>query len=525
MNKHMLSRVHAFFFLSLFIFFAFVSAANLTPACVATPGVRIQLCMVIDGSASINRTEWSLIVQAVAKGVRETIPHDGSIELTIVQFGYSSPTYARIEIQPTIVTNANYAELAKNVTKMTQGNDGTPMAHGLYLAWNSVKSSSNFPIAVKQIINLATDGEPNLRNNNATSDMDGSGSINAYDDVIAVVNGAMNQGLDELDIEGIGIANTNKDWFRNWVVRPQPGAIAPPFSKAGWIRFVVDVPEFADTLGQKLHAIVPGNDIWAPDAFGAFLTGIITVGITSVVSALASAVTNPETFPSQQIAQRISELSPDTLKKWLHEFISAKRKIVINPRTGFPFTVTKLEGTSYVVSLSILTFAFSYVKASALEEILTIIPTVLVTSIIVEFVKNYLIVVVARIQGVWTEHRLWYFGLTMFLFSSIVFRVPFSSPSRLTHNSPKFTRRSLGLVAVAQVIIPISFAAVFYVLFASGFTLIGNVGIVMCLTMAFFDSIPVSPMNGKDIYDWSKICWISLFIATFTLYMLVLFIL
>jgi Zn-dependent protease len=113
----------------------------------------------------------------------------------------------------------------------------------------------------------------------------------------------------------------------------------------------------------------------------------------------------------------------------------------------------------------------------------------------------------------------------MFLFSSIVFRVPFSSPSRLTHNSPKFTRRSLGLVAVAQVIIPISFAAAFYALFASGSTLIGNVGIVMCLTMAFFDSIPVSPMNGKDIYDWSKICWISLFVATFTLYMLVLFIL
>jgi Zn-dependent protease len=136
-----------------------------------------------------------------------------------------------------------------------------------------------------------------------------------------------------------------------------------------------------------------------------------------------------------------------------------------------------------------------------------------------------MVAVIARIQGVWTEHRLWYFGLTMFLFSSIVFKVPFSSPSRLTHHSPKFTKRSLGLVAAAQVTISIALAAVFYAIFISGFTLIGNIGIIMCLTMAFFDSIPIPPMNGKDIYDWSKICWIVLFITTFILYMMILFVL
>ncbi len=524
MRRHKFPVANSFLLLGMFIVVScFASVLVLARADVS--GVRIQLCMVIDGSNSIKGIEWNLTIQAVAKGIRETIPHDGSVELTIVQFGYSSPTNAKVEIQPTIVTDADFAELATTVTKMTQGNDSTPMAHGLYLAWNAIKSSSNFPTAEKQIINLATDGEPNVRNNNATSDLDGSGSINAYDDVIAVTNSAVNEGLDELDMEGIGISDANKEWFRNWAVRPRPGVVAPPFAKPGWIRFVADVSEFADTLGQKLHAIIGGKDIWTPDAFGAFLTSIVTVGLTSIVSSLSSAVTNPETFPSQQIAQKINEMLPDTLKKWLHEFISSKRKVVIKSRMGPPFSVTKLEAISYAVSLSILTFAFAYVKASALDQILTIIPTVLATSIIVEFVKNYIIVVTARTHEVWTEHRLWYFGLTLFLFSSIVLKVPFSSPSRLTHNSPKFTRRSLGLVAAAQVIIPIAFAAVFFALFTSGFVLIGNIGIVMCLTMAFFDSIPIPPMNGKDIYDWSKILWIALFIATFTLYMLVLFVL
>jgi hypothetical protein len=520
------SRTQALLSLSLFmVTFAFVAMCGLGHAVASS--VRIQLCMVMDGSDSINSTEWSLIVQAVSKGVADTIPHDGSIEFTVVQFGYSNGLFARTELAPTVINDTTFSVVANHVLSIQKMGGSTPTVFGVYLGWQEMRSSLNFGTTTRQVINLATDSIPtdSVRNDNATSDLDGNGHINGADDLIAVVNGAVDQGLDELDIEGINLKTEEQDWFRNWVIRPQPGVIAPPFSKAGWIRFVADVPEFANTLGQKLTAIITGRDIWTPGVIGAFLTSIIIVSVTTVVSTLASGVSNPETFPSQAIVRKINEALPDTLKKWLHEFISAKRKAIINPRSGPPFTVTKLEVASYIISLSVLTFAFSYVKTSTFDQILTVIPTVLATSIIVEFVKSYVIVVVARTQGVWTEHRLWYFGLTMFAFSSMVFKVPFSSPSRLTHNSPKFTTRSLGLVAAAQVIIPIAFSAVFYGLFTSGFTLIGNIGIVMCLTMAFFDSIPIPPINGKDIYDWSKILWMALFITTFTLYMLALFVL
>jgi Zn-dependent protease/uncharacterized protein YegL len=500
----------------------FVFTATLVPPCAAASSVKVQLCMVIDGSGTISSAEWATIVNSVSKGVNETVPHDGSVELTIVQFG----TLARTELSPTIIDVTNYVEVANRVLAIPKINGGTAMADGLYLAWRELRNSANYQNAAKHVINLATDGMPNVRNENATSDLDGDGRVNAYDDVIAVVNGAANQGLDELDMEGMGVSNADMTWFRDNVVRPQPGIFAPPFTKTGWVRQVADIEEFASTIGQKLQVVIKGaEEVWTPSALGAFVTGIITVGITSVISTFASAVTNPETFPSQTIAQKISDMFPETLKKWLHEFIVSKRKLVIGPRRGSPFTVTKFEVVSYFVSLSVLTFAFAYVKAPTLNEISVIIPTVLVTSIIVEFTKNYVVSVTARIEGVWTEHRLWYLGLTLLLFSSFVFRVPFSSPSRLTHNAPKFTKKSLGLVATAQVLIAIAFAMVFYVLFISGYTLIGNIGIVMCLTMAFFDSIPIPPINGKDIYDWNKFLWISLFTSTFTLYMLVLFVL
>lgn len=394
-------------------------------------------------------------------------------------------------------------------------------ANGVYLGWQEMRNSPNFAATVKHVINLATDDLPTARNRNATSDLDGDGQVDARDDLIAVVNEAVNQGLDEVDIEGIALLDSERDWFKSWVACPQPGVVAPPFSKSGWIRIVADATEFANTLGQKLQVVVSGEgEVWAPPAIGVFVTSIITVAVTSVVSSLASAVTNPETFPSQMVAQKISQAFPETLKKWLHEFISAKRKLIIQQRVGTVFTLTRLEVVSYAVALAVLTFAFSYAKAATLNQILLLIPVVLATSIIVEFCKNFLIVVIARSQGVWTEHRLWYFGLATFLFSVLVFKVPFSSPSRLTHNSPRFTRRSLGLVASAQVIIALVFAAVFYGVLTGGLTVIGNIGLVMCLTMAFFDSIPIPPMNGKDIYDWSRVFWIALFITALTLYVL-----
>jgi hypothetical protein len=210
------------------------------------------------------------------------------------------------------------------------------------------------------------------------------------------------------------------------------------------------------------------------------------------------------------------------LKKWLADFISSKRKLVIGQRKGHPFIPTRWEVLSYAIALSVLTFAFSYAKESDLNAILAVLPTVLATSMIVEFGKNFTTVTVARLQGIWTEHRLWYFGLTTFLFSSFVLRVPFSSPSRVTHNSPKFTRRSLGLVASSAVFVGLAFAGVFYLIFISGFTLIGNIGLVMCLTMAFFETVPIPPMSGKDIYDWSKPLWFLLFTMTLTFYMLCL---
>jgi hypothetical protein len=75
----------------------------LVGTCKAAPNVDVQLCLVIDGSATMNSTEWSLIAEAVSRGIRESIPHDGSVELTIVQFASNGSIFARTELPPTVI--------------------------------------------------------------------------------------------------------------------------------------------------------------------------------------------------------------------------------------------------------------------------------------------------------------------------------------------------------------------------------------------------------------------------------------
>jgi len=128
-------------------------------------------------------------------------------------------------------------------------------------------------------------------------------------------------------------------------------------------------------------------------------------------------------------------------------------------------------------------------------------------------------------MGVWTEQRVWYLGLALFSFSSIVFKVPFSWPSRLARYSQKMTKRLSGLLSSISVVITFLFATIFLALYLAGFTSIGSLGLIMCLTGVLFEVLPIPPMGGKNIFDWNKLAWLALFAASVASYGLSLFIL
>jgi hypothetical protein len=201
--------------------------------------------------------------------------------------------------------------------------------------------------------------------------------------------------------------------------------------------------------------------VWVPPADDAVASSVVIISTLGAVSVIATAISNPLNMPFTWLWEKINSLLPDSVKGWLESFISSKHQMVIEHKQGSIYALSRIEILAYLASLAVMTFAFAYSGAGSLDDFILLIPTVLATSVIVGLTKNLITELYSRTRGVWAEHRLWYFGLTTFLFSTIVFRTPFSSPSRIVNHSPSFTPRSQGLVASASVVISLVFGAVF----------------------------------------------------------------
>ena len=272
------------------------------------------------------------------------------------------------------------------------------------------------------------------------------------------------------------------------------------------------------------------TSVWVPppqNAAEATVVSAAAVGAVSLVfaalgvsmaasgtSATAAAVGGT----TGKVANKINGVLPDTVKKWLEDYVSSKRKLVVTEQVGSPFLPTKPELLTYIISTLFLAFSFSYVKVSSLSQILIVLPSILATSILVGFAKTFFSIAYSRSRGVWTEHKLWYFGLATFIVTTFAFRMPFSSPTRTVHYGPKFTEHIGAVLSSASILISLAFAGIFGVLMLGGFTVIGGTGLAMCIIGAFFDTFPIEPMSGKDLLNHSKALWAGLFMVTLAIY-------
>lgn len=217
-------------------------------------GVTTELGLCLDGSNSILPADFDIIKAGVAEAIRNNLPHDGTVELCVIQFGVGPMgTDAQVEVFATVIDSDATAEaVATTVEGIVQGQGWTPTADGLYLTWETMKPL----VAAKQVINLATNGFP-------THDLQALPSPygDPYDDAEWVVHEyAVPEGLDECDAEGIGVTADSFAWLRDELVYPQPGYEAPPWPdpyEPGWAQWTSDATEFANAIGMKFEVVVP----------------------------------------------------------------------------------------------------------------------------------------------------------------------------------------------------------------------------------------------------------------------------
>jgi uncharacterized repeat protein (TIGR01451 family) len=122
--------------------------------------VPTQMVMILDGSGSISSGDWSIMKEGLASSIENSsvFPHDGNVELTVIQFG---GTKAQVELAPTTVTKSNYATIGTKIRGIHQLGGTTPMSCGIRLAADQLRNIGMFDASKRQIINLVTDGVAN----------------------------------------------------------------------------------------------------------------------------------------------------------------------------------------------------------------------------------------------------------------------------------------------------------------------------------------------------------------------------
>ena len=230
-----------------------------------------QLVFALDGSGSIDGSDWDMTLFGLSNAIKNesVFPHDGSVELSIVQFGIgknNSINNATIELNPTRVSSLqNATNIANNILNITQGNGWTPMAAGLYLSNDTLKKSTNYSIDQRHVICMITDGKPTCWSNKDEFFGRNCGS-NEYKSMISTEVARnhilsqlqMTEGKDEFDVLAVG-TGPDVSWLNSSIVWPNPyiwDIQNEQASNPGWVAHIDSYEQFEYAITEMLKAIL-----------------------------------------------------------------------------------------------------------------------------------------------------------------------------------------------------------------------------------------------------------------------------
>jgi uncharacterized repeat protein (TIGR01451 family) len=226
-----------------------------------------QLAVLLDGSGSIKAHNWKLCVEGLAWAMENgyNIPLNGTVELSVIQFGGKTPAYAVLEIGPIVINETNIGAIANDIRNIDQIGELTPTPCAILMAADTLANSELFTPDLRQIILLVTDGNPTH-----CCDCDGD----YLDDQCAGDQGPkkdtavtrdylvnlleMTEEQDEFNALAVEQSVGHADYLVDDVVWPIPGYYAPPYildEYRGWVRNVTSWKDFAFAINESFAVI------------------------------------------------------------------------------------------------------------------------------------------------------------------------------------------------------------------------------------------------------------------------------
>lgn len=195
----------------------------------------VRLCIAIDGSGSINSSEFSLMINGLADAIVDpaVVPQSGNVELSFVQFGSAVSTV----VSPTLITSQAIANSVAGQLQAIVKDDGSTNMSGAISTCSSLITGSCG--TSRQVINVVTDGSPDSQSS-----------------TISARNAAISAGVDEINAEAVDAPSSAFDFLINQLVYPQPGIEAPPFTGPGFVIRTDTFEDFAVAVRGKIGTIV-----------------------------------------------------------------------------------------------------------------------------------------------------------------------------------------------------------------------------------------------------------------------------